>query len=325
MIKIKSPFKSPYKNLALEEILLKDENIKDDIFMLYQNENTIVFGRNQNVLAEVDMDYVKKEKINLIRRVSGGGTVYHDSGNVNFSFITNNTENSYKDFLKPIIKFLNSIGVNAEFKGKNDVVVDGYKISGNAQYKYKDRMFHHGTLLFDVDLTKLGKALKPHPLKLQSKGIKSARARVKNIKEFINKDMSAQEFIDLLFNFIDGEVLNILEYKSNEIKALENIRKSNDWNFGKSPEFEILLEDKFESGLVSLWINIRQGNIKNIKFTGDFMSSIDFEVINNLFIGQRYTMENIKKILDSIKNFKDYFGGISQKEILSLFEKISIG
>ena len=324
MIKIKSPFKSPYINLSLEEILLKDENIKEDIFMLYQNENTIVFGRNQNVLAEVNIDYVKKEKIKLIRRVSGGGTVYHDKGNINFSFITNNKENSYQDFLEPIIKFLNSIGVNAKFKGKNDVVVDGFKISGNAQYKYKDRMFHHGTLLFDVDLSKLGKALKPHPLKLQSKGIKSASARVKNIKEFVEKEMSPQEFIDLLFNFIDGKEFDVSHYKVNEIKALENIRKSHDWNFGKSPEFDVLLEEKFNGGLISLWINIKQGNIKDIKFTGDFMSSIDFEKINSLFINQNFTIKNIEKILISIDNFKDYFGSITIEELLSLFKCIDI-
>jgi len=324
MIKVKSPFKSPYKNLSLEEILLKDQSIKDDIFMLYQNENTIVFGRNQNVLAEVDIDYVKKENINLIRRVSGGGTVYHDKGNVNFSFITDNKKNSYKDFLEPIIKFLNSIGVNAEFKGKNDVVVDGYKISGNAQYKHKGRMFHHGTLLFDVDLTKLGKALKPHPLKLQSKGIKSARARVKNIKEFIKEDMSAEKFMNLLFDFIDGEELDVTNYKVNEVKALENVRKSHDWNFGKSPEYDILLEDKFDGGLVSLWLNIKNGKIKDIKFTGDFMSSTDFEEINKLFIDQKFTIDNVESILTSIENFQDYFGVVTKEELLSLFKQIDL-
>ncbi len=324
MIKIKSPFKSPYKNLSLEEILLKDQSIKDDIFMLYQNENTIVFGRNQNVLAEVDIDYVKKENINLIRRVSGGGTVYHDKGNVNFSFITDNKADSYKDFLEPIIKFLNSIGVNAEFKGKNDIVVDGYKISGNAQYKYKNRMFHHGTLLFDVDMTKLGKALKPHPLKLQSKGIKSARARVKNIKEFIKEDMPVEKFIELLFDFIDGKEFDVTNYKVDEVRALANIRKSHVWNFGKNPEYDVLLEDKFDGGLVSLWLNIKNGKIKDIKFTGDFMSSTDFEEINKLFIDQKFTINNVERILTSIENFQDYFGVVTKEELLSLFKRIDL-
>jgi len=219
----------PYMNLSVEEVLVRDQEIKDEIVYIYINDNTIVMGRNQNTLEEVDLDYVKKHKINLVRRISGGGAVYHDLGNINFSFVTNKNENSYAGFLEPIIKFLRSIGLNANFKGKNDIEVDGYKISGNAQYIHKDRMFHHGTLLFNTDLTVLGDALTPHPLKLQSKGIKSAKTRVSNIKNLLKTDMNSKEFTESLQDYFinsGAEVIDIKNYKKDEIKNLYEMRKS---------------------------------------------------------------------------------------------------
>ena len=157
-----------YLNFAREEVILKDKDFEnEDVILLYQNVPSVIIGRNQNILEEVNMKFVNKENITLARRISGGGAVYQDYGNVSFSFTTSRKPGSYEKFLEPIIDFLNSIGVNAKFKGKNDLVADGYKLSGNAQYVFGNRMIHHGTLLFDVELSRLSKALTTNKLKLE--------------------------------------------------------------------------------------------------------------------------------------------------------------
>jgi lipoate-protein ligase A len=227
-----SKHKDPYNNLSTEEIILKDENIKDDILLFYINKNAIIVGRNQNVHEEINADFVKEKNIDLIRRISGGGTVYHDEGNINFSFITNKSKRSYEKFLEPIINFLKTLGLDAKFKGKNDLIVNNYKVSGNAQYIYKNRMFHHGTILFDTNLKILSKALKVNKLKIESKGIKSIRQRVSNIKPLLNKKINSKKFLEKIINYFinkdNNEIMDLTNYKNNEIKALANIRKSYD-------------------------------------------------------------------------------------------------
>jgi lipoate-protein ligase A len=220
----------PYKNLALEEAFLKQENLKEDILYIYQNDNVVVVGRNQNAYAEIDHKFIKQNNIKLARRISGGGAVYQDMGNICFSFITkNNQKNSFTAFLGPIIEFLQSIKLDAQFKGRNDLIVNGYKISGNAQYIYKDRIVHHGTLLFDSNLSVLSNALKPNLLKLKSKAIKSARQRVTNINELLETKISSEKFIDLLINFfIDGDNKNLIiaDEVKKEAQLLEKRNKS---------------------------------------------------------------------------------------------------
>lgn len=172
-----------YQNLALEEFLLKQDPFGCDIVYLYQNANTIVVGKNQNIHEEVNLDVSKELNCNLFRRLSGGGTVYQDLGNLNFSFITSKSQ-SYEVFSLPIIEFLRQLGaIDVRFEGRNDILVNGAKVSGAAQFFYGDRVFHHGTLLYDVSLERLAKVLRPNKLKLESKGIQSTRQRVTNIKK----------------------------------------------------------------------------------------------------------------------------------------------
>ena len=317
----------PYLNFAREEVILKDKSFKDeDIIMLYKDVPSVIIGRNQNIYEEVNLEYTKKNNILVARRVSGGGAVYHDSGNINFSFSTSRKAGSYETFLEPIISFLRSLGINANFKGKNDLEAEGYKISGNAQYIFGDRMFHHGTLLFDVELSVLAKSLNPNKLKMQSKGIKSARQRVINIVDLLENKITTEEFISKLVSYFikQGSTLETFKgYKENDIKALQNVRKSNDWNFGKNPQFDVINESKFDGGVVKVKLHTKQNKITSIKFEGDFLSRTDLEEFENTFIGLNFNEESIKDHINSTSSFIDYFGKISQEEIISLILGVS--
>ena len=321
---IKSNYKSPFLNFALEELLLKEEKLNNEnILLIYQNDNAIIVGKNQNTHEEINKDFVDKNKIIVARRISGGGAVYHDLGNVNFCFITNKgKDNSYAKFLEPIIGFLNTLGINAKFSGKNDVVANGYKISGNAQYKYKNRVFHHGTLLFDSKMQTLSKALNPSPLKFESKSIKSVRKRVSNIKKLMSKDISTNDFIDLLIKYFQQKGA-ILSQKSlinkSEINELAKIKSEYEWNFGKNPHFDFEVHKRFDAGTIKIKITAEKNIIKSIKFEGDFMSINDFEDIYHFFIDKPFNIKSIQKTIMNINDFSEYFGKITQQEILSLF------
>ncbi|MGV2392611.1 UNVERIFIED_CONTAM: lipoate--protein ligase [Campylobacter lari] len=216
---------TPYITLALENIIMNDSDIQGDVLILYQHDNAVIIGNNQNAYEEINRNYVKENNIKLARRKSGGGAVYHDLGNINFSFISDKSDNnSYQKFLSPIINFLNSLGLNAEFHGRNDILVNGFKISGNAQYISGNRIVSHGTILFDVDMTKLSGALKPNKIKFESKGIQSVRARVSNIINLLPEKTDVETFILNLINyFVEKENSQLLEieYSKYEEKLKE--------------------------------------------------------------------------------------------------------
>lgn len=316
---------SPYFNLPMEELLARHLEKEEDIVFLYQHDNAIIVGRNQNTNQEINLEVVKKNKIEIARRISGGGAVYHDLGNVNFSFITNRKDGkNYQEFLKPIEAFLKSLGLDAKFKGRNDLVVNDAKISGNAQFILENSICHHGTLLFDVDLSKLSKVLIPNKLKMESKGIKSIRQRVTNIKEElrkINVDMSSNIFLEKLADFFisSGYQFNELpetEFK-NELSELKNIRSSEEWIFGKNPEFKVSNEAKYDGGILKIQYNVKSNKFLNIVFEGDFLSSKNVQELEEKIVGMEYKKSVFSDFLDSI-DFSDYFGKIQKKEVLDL-------
>lgn len=318
---------SPYTTLVLEEMLLKDENVNEDILYFYQHDNAIIIGRNQNIYEEVKVDVVEKENIEVYRRLSGGGAVYHDLGNINFSFITKKSGHSYEKFLTPIIEFFQSLGLEAEFKGRNDVLVNGAKVSGNAQAVYKNKMVHHGTILFDANLAKLSEVLIPSKLKIESKGIKSIRQRVTNILDELNFELSHDEFIKRLIDFFENKYENkailvetILESpeKKEIFDKLSNFRKSKEWVFGHNPMFKYENKVKTSGGIVQVKANIEQNTIKSIKFEGDFLSQGDAQEISSLLVGKPFERPEIEKIFNSIENFEEYFGSIPRSELLDV-------
>lgn len=324
MLYIKNESSNPYFNLAMEEYLFNlDDNI--NYVLLWQNEPTIVIGKNQNTAEEINSEYVKEKGINVVRRITGGGAVYHDFGNLNFTFIDKGSEKKefdFKKFTMPIVKALGRLGVEAELSGRNDITIDQKKISGNAQYVKQDKVLHHGTLLFNSKMDELVKALKVSEDKFQSKGVKSVRSRVTNIIDYLSMDISVLEFKELLLKYMFDEDIELSEGQLSEadfaeINALmKNKYLSWEWNYGYSPEFNVKQGMRFENGKIEVLMNVKEGIVQGIKFYGDFFGSENPEDIEALLVGKRYEEGEIRDALVQL-NVNDYFKGITLDELLS--------
>ncbi|MBD7965551.1 lipoate--protein ligase [Fictibacillus norfolkensis] len=316
----------PRVNLAIEEFALKHLDINETYLLFYINEPSIIIGKNQNTVEEINADYVRDEGIHVVRRLSGGGAVYHDLGNLNFSFITKDDGNSFHDFKKftdPVVKALNKLGVNAELSGRNDILADGKKISGNAQFSTKGRMFSHGTLLFDSEIENVVSALNVRMDKIESKGIKSIRSRVTNIREHLDEDMTMEEFKQTLLTYLFEEFDSIPKYELTEsdweeIRKISRERYANwDWNYGKSPKFNVELSNRFAAGSVDIRLHIVKGIIQESKIFGDFFGVGDVSDIENKLNGVRYDREAIEEVLGDL-DLSHYFGNVTRQEFLDL-------
>jgi lipoate-protein ligase A len=316
----------PRINLALEEYALRNFSAENDYLLFYINEPSIIIGRNQNTLEEINYDYVEENNIHIVRRVSGGGAVYHDFGNLNFSFITNHdvkSLNNFKKFTAPVIKVLNSLGLNTELKGRNDIQVDEKKISGTAQFSTGKRMVSHGTLLFNTDLGEVANALNVKMSKIESKGHKSVRSRVANISEFLQKPLKIEAFRQLLLEglYEESEPFESYHLTKEEWKAVHTLKDEKydtwDWNFGRSPKFNIQRNKRFAVGEIDLRIFVEKGIIKDFKIFGDFFGKEPVETLENILKDQRYEKENIINLLKNI-NLKEYFGEIPETEFVEL-------
>ncbi|MEL3973364.1 lipoate--protein ligase [Rossellomorea oryzaecorticis] len=315
----------PRINLAIEEYALKNLDVNESYLLFYINEPSIIIGKNQNTIEEINTDYVEKEGLYVVRRLSGGGAVYHDLGNLNFSFITKDDGESFHNFQKftePVVKALNKLGVNAELSGRNDLLAEGRKISGNAQFSTKGRMFSHGTLLFDSEMENVVSALKVKKDKIESKGIKSIRSRVANISEFLPEKMTIEEFRSTLLDYIfDGS--HVEEYVLTEedwanIHELSKERYQNwEWNYGKSPKFNLQHSHRFPVGQIDVRLEVNKGSIENCKIYGDFFGVGNVEDVENKLTGTRYECKEIAQALESV-DIQHYFGNITKEEFVDL-------
>lgn len=316
----------PQINLAIEEYALKNLDINETYLLFYINEPSIIIGKNQNTIEEINTEYVEYNGIKVVRRLSGGGAVYHDLGNLNFSFITKDDGESFHNFRKftePVVAALKKLGVNAELSGRNDLEVEGRKISGNAQFSTKGRMFSHGTLLLNSEIDNVVSALKVKKDKIESKGIKSVRSRVANISEFLTEKLEINEFRSLLLkNIFEGQD-EIPEYVLTEedwgkIYHLSKERYQNwEWNYGKSPRFNLQHSHRFPIGSIDVRLEVNKGVIENCKIYGDFFGVGDVSEIENKLTGTRYEKNEIEKALEDIDTIH-YFGKISKDEFLTL-------
>ncbi|NFJ19442.1 lipoate--protein ligase [Clostridium botulinum] len=322
---------NPFFNLALEEYLLKNVDIREDYFILWQNEPTIVIGKHQNTLKEINMNFVKDNNINVVRRNSGGGAVYHDLGNINFTFITKYDEKhllDFKTFTNPVVYSLGKLNVKAELSGRNDILIDGRKISGNSQHIYKDRFLHHGTLLFNSELENLVKALNVDNDKILSKGIESIKSRVTNIKEHVKEDIFMEKFKEILIeNIFMRNKSSLKEYNltndhiNDREKLMEEKYMTWQWNYGYSPEFNYRNSKRFQGGKLEVLLNIVEGHINECKIYGDFLGLMDVSEIEKKIIGIKYGEEYIDEFLKEI-DIKKYFGTLCFDEIKSCFVEL---
>ena len=311
----------PYFNLASEEFLL--EAGQGDIFMIWRNEKSVIIGKNQNAYGEINIDFCEKGGIKIVRRLTGGGAVFHDTGNVNFSFITDAPEESGIDFLpyiKRVTDALAGFGVEAYPNGRNDIEAGGYKISGNAQCRHncadgRVRLLHHGTLLFSADMASLEGALNVKADKIEAKGIQSVRSRVANIRDIdgYTGPEGAEDFARALCKGAEG-------FAPEEIKTIEKLSLEKyskwEWNFGKSPEFSKTLGKRFPFGEVEVSYSAKKGIIESISIRGDFFSSEDISALENKLIGVSLERE---ELADALADVGRYVHGAACEDMISLF------
>ncbi|MBQ0104683.1 MAG: lipoate--protein ligase [Armatimonadetes bacterium] len=294
----------PYYNMAVEEYIL--DYIKKDIFMLWQNQNAIIIGKNQNTLSEIDYNFAKEHNISVVRRLSGGGAVYHDLGNVNFTFVTDYNRDFFSEFdffTKPVIDTLAELGIKAELQGRNDISIEGRKFSGNSQTVRNNRILHHGTIMLDVNVDILSKGLFVRKEKIESKGIKSVRKRVTNINDHLSSPISPKDFISLLAENVRRNNPDITDYELTDddrkkiISLADTKYRTWQWNFGESPAYNIKKQVKLPGGLVDIYIQTEKGIIKNFELYGDFFGEGDIKEFCKKFIGKKHCYDDICQIL----------------------------
>jgi lipoate---protein ligase len=311
-----------YFNIASEEYLLK--NMEEDCFMLYINEPSIIAGKHQNTIAEINYPFVKEHNIKVVRRLSGGGSVFHDLGNLNFTFIVNGKEGNLIDFRKytlPIIEILAKLGIEAKFEGRNDLTIDGKKFSGNAEHIWKNRILHHGTLLFSSVMSSLTEALNVNPAKFQDKAVKSIRSRVTNISDHLSAPITVMEFRKMVLDHIVSTNANAQLYKFTDkdtasIQQLTDEKYSTwEWNFGYSPDYNFHKELKTNGGFLEVYLDVNKGFIKNIKFYGDFFCKKNPEVLESILSGIEHKEGTLRETLINVKA-NEYFHNINIDELV---------
>jgi lipoate-protein ligase A len=312
MLCIQNNSTDPYFNLAAEEYLLR--NFKENCFMLWRNKPSIIVGKHQNTLAEINYEYVKENNIDVIRRLSGGGTVFHDLGNLNFTFIQNVNANEnlvdFKKYIKPIVAVLNQLGINAKHEGRNDIMIDGKKVSGNAEHVFKRRVLHHGTLLFSSVISDLSKALKVNPLKYQDKGVKSVKSRVTNISEYLQENISVLEFQDKILNYIKESEPNIENYIFSKAdmdrinKLVEDKYATWDWNYGYSPKYSFEKTIEILNGNIEIQMNVEKGIIADITINSNLLDKSDISFAEQKLIGINHEEHSILKALNDFPDNK---------------------
>jgi len=317
---IESVTTDPCWNLALEEYAFAHLTDETGLFMLWRNHNAIIVGKHQNTFAEVNAAEVKQRDIKVVRRLSGGGAVYHDLGNINFTFVLPEQKGmDFAQFCRPVQQALCALGVTAEISGRNDMTIEGKKFSGNSQYRKKGKVMHHGTLLFDSNLHIVSTVLQPDKEKLIHKGLKSVRSRVTNIKPYLTEPMETEMFLRFLQEFM-SKALSLTPYSLSvhdvdQINQLsQNRYQSWDWNYGTSPAHSCVQSMRFaEVGKVEAYLSIQNGRIQNIRFYGDFFELDPLSELEQQLTGCMILPDDLSKI-----NSARYIKNLHSEQLIQL-------
>ena len=313
----------PYFNLATEEYVLKE--IDDDSFMLWRNAPSIIVGKHQNTLAEINLDYVKQNNIKVVRRLSGGGAVFHDLGNLNFTFTMKSEDENminFRKYTEPILEVLQNMGIDARFAGRNDLTIEGKKFSGNAMHIWKNKVLSHGTLLFSSHMPDLSAALNVDPLKFRDKAVKSIRSRVTNISEHLKEPMDVLQFADLIEDHIMKKYPDAILYEltKEDHRKINELVKSKyetwDWNFGYSPKYnfrKILRTEK--CGTIEFDLDVHDGIIRKIRIYGDYFGKYDTDEIEAALTGVEHQEKLIRAALARF-DLNDYISNLCIDEFI---------
>lgn len=327
MIIIDSPSHNAYFNIASEEYLLQ-KFPQEEILLFYINAPSIIIGKFQNTLAEINLDYLKENDIKVVRRLSGGGAVYHDLGNLNFSFHTLASDKDFSDFetfTTPVVKLLNSLGVPAKLEGRNDLLVDGKKFSGNAKTIKSKKMIQHGTILINSEMAVLADALKVNPLKFVDKAVKSNRARVTNLIDYLPSGTTTASFKQLFIEEIksSNENVQVYEFDQQDMEAIEKLIAEKystwEWNFGFSPDYNFKKANKVPAGFIEVHLDVHKGIIQEAKIFGDFFASNAIEELEGKLVGVKHDQDAIRSLFHTL-DIQSYFGKVTVEEVLEIFK-----
>ena len=316
----------PSYNLAMEQYVFDCLPRDRMYFMLWQNDNAIIVGKYQNTLSEINLEAVERRGIRVVRRLSGGGAVYHDMGNLNFTFITDATSGTALDmklFCQPVVRTLAALGVHAEVNGRNDITIDGKKFSGNSQYLRQGRVMHHGTIMFNSDLSVVSEALQVDPTKFQTKGVRSVRSRVTNVADHLDRPVSLPEFRRILLeNILRENPGQPYPLTPENLAAVEKLREERyaawDWNYGQSPACTVLRRRRVEGcGLVEAYISVDSGLISAIAFRGDFFSAVEPEELAPRFVGRTPDQAGFAAALEGM-DVSRYFAGLQNDQLIEI-------
>ena len=310
----------PEFNLALEEYLLR--GLKKPAIMLWRTKKSVIIGCNQNASLEVNEHYANDNDISIVRRLTGGGAVFHDEGNINYTIISNKVEQigTYDAFTADLRDFLHELGIDTTLSGRNDILINNSKICGNAQAIKGNMLIHHGCILYSADISNLTNVLKVNELKYKDKGIKSVKSRVTNIINYLDNKISPTEFLEKFKNYLINknnlEIYNLNDFDIECVNKLVSEKYSTySWNFGESPQYNFKNAIKTEAGLLEINLDIKDGIINKAKIFGDFFNIKNIAELENNLIGLKH---NRKELENCIKNINNYILNINDYDFIEL-------
>lgn len=330
MISYRTDVTDPYFNLAMEEYLI-DTAGDEEIFILWRNEPSVIIGRNQNAFSELDVSFAREHDIKVVRRLTGGGAVFHDLGNINYTFISPDVDGgslNFARFCEPIVRALRALGLDASLSGRNDILAEGRKVSGTAQCVRSGHVMHHGTLLWDADFSAMAGVLRPDTEKLAAKGIKSVRSRVGNIRALLaelgderQSDVTVPDSVlglgEYLYSSFPGEPVPLSERQLEEIGALADAKyRTWNWNFGSSKQYAAEKRRRFRFGSVCVRYTLSGGIIEEIDISGDFFGAGSVQQLCSSLVGTRCERDALLTALDGRTG--EYILGATDEDIADL-------